>query len=58
MDWTFEDFHIELKDLVPEVKDKALEIARRLAKEKDYPKEKAIAEGIKEAEEWFLNSQG
>jgi uncharacterized protein YdaT len=58
MDWTFEDFHPELEDLVPEVREMALQIAKRLAREQNFPREKAIAEGIKKAEEWFLNSQG
>lgn len=57
MEWTFENFEADLRDLNPKVQEKALEIATRLMKEGGYTKEKAIKEAIKEAEEWFLNRQ-
>lgn len=57
MKWTFEDFGADLKDLNPQVRKKALEIANRLMKEKKYTEEEAIKKAIKEAEEWYLNRQ-
>lgn len=57
--WTFEDFDAELKDLVPAAKKKAIEIANKLlARGEVESQEKAIKEGIKQAEEWFLDSEG
>lgn len=58
MDWTFEDFETELTDLVPEVRKKALEIAKKLVEFEDYTREDAIKEGIAKAEEWFYDNQG
>lgn len=57
--WTFDDFDAELKDLVPAAKKKAIEIARiLLANGEVESQEEAIKEGIKQAEEWFLDSEG
>lgn len=57
--WTFDDFDAELKDLVPAAKKKAIEIARKLlANGEVESQEEAIKEGIKQAEEWFLDSEG
>ena len=54
----FEDFEPELQELKPTVREKAIEIAEKLVEEEGYPEDKAIAQGIKEAEEWFLNMEG
>jgi uncharacterized protein YdaT len=51
-------FEPELIDLSLKVKTKALEIARKLTKEKNTSKLKAIKLGIKQAEEWFLDLEG
>lgn len=53
----FEAFHDELKDLRPEVKQKALELASGYVRE---GMEAAIAlkKAIAEAELWFLDSEG
>ena len=58
MDWTFSKFHLHLKDLRPQVREKAIEIARELIEKKHLPEETAIQEAIKQAEEWFMNSEG
>lgn len=57
MKWTFENFGADLKDLNPQVREKALEIANCLMEEEGYTEGKAIKEAIKEAEEWYLNRQ-
>ena len=56
--WTFDDFDADLKDLSPEAREKAIEIANKLMKESGYTEEKAIKEGIKKAEEWFYDLEG
>ena len=53
MEWTFEDFGADLKDLNPKVRQKALKIANRLREKEGYSK----GEAIKQAEEWYLNRQ-
>lgn len=57
MEWTFEDFEADLKDLTPQVRNKALEIANQLMKEEGYSKAKAIKEAITKAQEWFFDSE-
>ncbi|MCC4227457.1 MULTISPECIES: hypothetical protein [Flavobacteriaceae] len=58
MDWMFDDFKNDLDSLNPQVKKKALEIAKKLVEEKNYSKEKAITEAIVKAEEWFYDLGG
>ncbi|MBO6585590.1 MAG: hypothetical protein JJ953_05760 [Gracilimonas sp.] len=58
MKWTFENHEMDLKNLNPQVRKKALEIANRLMEEGDYTKGEAIKQAIKEAREWFLDIQG
>ncbi|HTN20733.1 MAG TPA: hypothetical protein VL125_09670 [Pelobium sp.] len=59
MKWTFEDFEPDLRDLKPLVKEKAIEIAIRLLQTgKLTDQREALKEGIKQAEEWFLNIEG
>jgi uncharacterized protein YdaT len=58
MDWTFEEFKTSLDDLHPEVKEKALTIAKKLVLEKGYSRENTIKEGIIKAEEWFYDLGG
>ncbi|MGB2761511.1 hypothetical protein BC962_0997 [Gillisia mitskevichiae] len=58
MDWMFEDFKTDLDSLDSRVKEKALEIARKLVNEKNYSEKKAIAEAIVMAEEWFYDLEG
>ena len=58
MDWMFDDFKNDLDSLNPQVKKKALELAKKLVEEKNYSKEKAITEAIVKAEEWFYDLGG
>lgn len=58
MNWTFENFKADLENLTPEVRKKALEIAQKLKEKGDVSEDEAIKEGIKRAEEWFLDSLG
>lgn len=58
MKWTFENFKAELIDLTPEVKKKAVTIANKLMREGNISEDEAIKQGIKRAEEWFLDSEG
>lgn len=58
MEWTFEDFETDLKDLAPKVRIKALEIANKLKKKEKYSKDKAIKEAIVRAQEWFYDTEG
>ncbi|EIJ39895.1 hypothetical protein LDL79_10975 [Leeuwenhoekiella palythoae] len=58
MDWMFEDFKSDLDSLDPRVREKALEIAGQLVKEKNYMEKKAISEAIVKAEEWFYDLGG
>lgn len=47
-----------LKDLTPEVQEKAKEIAEKLSKESEYSEERIIKEAIKRAQEWLYNAEG
>ena len=58
MEWTFEQFKTSLDELHPEIKEKAIEIAKKLVIEKSYTRENAIKEGIVKAEEWFYDLEG
>lgn len=58
MDWTFENFRAELNDLTPEVREKALKIAKRLQKEEGISDDEAMRKAIVEAQEWLLDSEG
>lgn len=58
MDTAFNDFDAELKDLTPEVRKKALEIAAKLISNKGYDKARALKQAIQEAESWFLDLEG
>lgn len=54
----FDEFEPTLKELKPTVKEKALEIAGKLLTEKSLSREDALKEGIKQAEEWFMDLEG
>jgi uncharacterized protein YdaT len=54
----FEDFGLELDDLNSMVKERAIEIANQLLEKEGWSKEEALKEGIKQAEEWFLDLEG
>ncbi|WP_169303379.1 hypothetical protein [Pedobacter cryophilus] len=54
----FNDFGLELNDLNSMVKERAIEIANQLLEEEGWLKEEALKEGIKQAQEWFLDLEG
>jgi uncharacterized protein YdaT len=58
MDDIFREFADQMEDLKPEVQEKAKEIANQLIKDKKLSTSDAIKEGMREAELWFLNSEG
>jgi len=57
MKWTFENYGANLKNLEPQVRGKALEIASRLIEKGGYSEGEAIKQAVKEAREWFLDKQ-
>ncbi|WP_182995360.1 hypothetical protein [Pelobium manganitolerans] len=54
----FNEFETDLKDLKPKVREKAIEIASGLLIKKNYTRQDALKEGIRQAEEWFLDLEG
>ena len=54
----FINFGLELDDLNSIVKERAIEIANQLLEKDKISKEEALKEGIKQAEEWFLDMEG
>lgn len=58
MYWTFENFNPRLQALAPEVRKKALAIARQLMKKGEISEERALKQAIVRAEEWLYNSEG
>ena len=51
MPWSEDNYPVSMKNLTPEVRSKAIEIANALLKE-GYPDGRAIAIGTRQAEEW------
>jgi|GEM_PF-369348 predicted metal-dependent HD superfamily phosphohydrolase len=58
MKWTLENFPLEMSDLAPNVREKAIEIANKLKQERHIKELSIVEEAIKRAEEWFLNMEG
>lgn len=58
MDWIFENSQAELNDLMPEVREKALEIAKRLMKKGGISEDEAMRKAIVQAQEWLYDSEG
>lgn len=58
MTWTLENFPLEMKDLKPQVREKAIEIANRMKQEKTINELAIVEHAIKQAEEWFINLEG
>jgi uncharacterized protein YdaT len=58
MTWTLENFPLEMQELKPIVREKAVEIANRLKQERSVNELAIIEEAIKQAQEWFLNIEG
>lgn len=58
MEWIFENFKAELSNLTPEVRKKALTIAKKLMKKGGVSEDEAIRKAIVEAQEWLYDSEG
>lgn len=58
MDWTFENFKADLNHLSPEVRSKALEIAKKLMEKDGLSDHEAMRKAIVQAQEWLYNSEG
>ena len=58
MDWTFENFKADLNDLTPEVREKALKIAKDLMKKEGISDNEAMRRAIVQAQEWLYDSEG
>lgn len=58
MERTFENFKSDLDSLKPVVKEKALEIAKKLMKKENISEKEAIAIAIKRAKEWHYEIEG
>ncbi len=54
----FEDIELELKDLKPAVREKALEILNAMPNETGMDQKSAIKKAIEQAENWFMDSEG
>ena len=54
----FEDIDLELKDLKPAVKAKALEILAAMPEEMKADRRSALKNAIEQAENWFMDSEG
>jgi uncharacterized protein YdaT len=58
MTWTFENYPLEMRDLKPIIREKAIEIANKLKQEKTINELAIVEEAIKQAQEWFINQEG
>lgn len=52
MPWSKDDYPVSMKNLTPEVRAKAIEIANTLLEKEHYPDERAIPIAISRAEAW------
>lgn len=55
MPWTEDDYPQSMKNLTPEVRQKAIEIANKLYEDEHYEEGRAIAIATSTAEEWARN---
>jgi len=55
---SFEAFQEKLQQLNPQVREKAIAIAKRLIKQENYKEKDAVEEAISRAEEWFYDLEG
>ncbi|WGQ10784.1 hypothetical protein QG516_03835 [Pedobacter gandavensis] len=58
MTWTLENFPLEMQDLKPQEREKAIEIANRMKQQRTVNELAIVEQAIKEAEEWFINMEG
>lgn len=54
----FENIDVELKDLRPTVRVKALEILEAMPEEMKADRMSALKNAIEQAENWFMDSEG
>ncbi|WP_316786651.1 hypothetical protein [Pedobacter frigiditerrae] len=54
----FKNIELELKDLKPAVRKKALEILNAMPIETGMDQKSAIKKAIEQAENWFMDSEG
>jgi len=55
---SFEAFQEKLQRLNPQVREKAVAIAKELIKQENYKEQDAVEEAIRRAEEWFYDLEG
>ena len=58
MDWTTEHFPLEMKDLDPRVREKAIEIANELRITREVSELNIVEVAINRAQQWFINLEG
>lgn len=58
MKWTSKNYPLEMEELEPRVKEKAIEIANRLKQEGEVKELSIVDQAIKQAKEWFLEMEG
>lgn len=55
---SFDAFQEKLQQLNPQVREKAVDIARELIKQENYKEKDAVDEAMRRAEEWFYDLEG
>lgn len=58
MEWTENNYPIEMNELEPRVRNKAIEIANKLKNERSVRELSVVDEAIRLAQEWFINEEG
>lgn len=58
MTWTEQNFPMEMKDLDPRVREKALEIANELKNTREVSELNIVEVAINRAQQWFINLEG
>lgn len=58
MKWTLENYPLEMEGLDPVLKEKAIEIANQLKKERKVSELAVVDEAIRLAREWFVIKKG
>lgn len=58
MEWSSDNYPIEMSDLEARVREKAIEIANQLRRERIIRELSIVDEAIRQAQEWFLNEEG
>lgn len=58
MKWTLEQYPLEMEELEPKTREKAIEIANRLKSEGNVKELSIVEEAIRQAKEWYLEMEG